>query len=414
MRLPSYGLFAAMLAAAGLPIYLHAPSFYAAEYGIGLTALAAALFVLRLLDVVQDPVLGWLSGRLQNRRRVAVSVAVMLLALAMLGLFAVVPPIAPLVWFAAMLLVLFSAYSFLTITFYARGVAKAAEIGTGGHVRLAGWRETGALIGVSVAAVAPTILIGTGAPYAAFAVGFVVLCLAAWAGMRLEWLGGQEAAQPGVSEFRDILSDPVTRRLLVVGLANAAPVAVSASLFLFFVEDVLAAPAWSGPLLLAFFLAAAVGAPLWAGLAQRIGARPALTLAMVLNIAAFAPVPVLAAGDAPVFAVICVVSGLCVGADATLLPALFARRVAEVAPTGAAGFGLWSFVSKFTLALAAIVLLPALDAAGFVAGGDSPEAALRLLAFLYAGLPCVLKLVALAFLWAGPLGQNRSGETRHA
>ncbi len=37
----------------------------------------------------------------------------------MLGLFAVAPPVAPLLWFALMLALLFSAYSFLTIAFYA-------------------------------------------------------------------------------------------------------------------------------------------------------------------------------------------------------------------------------------------------------------------------------------------------------
>ena len=405
MRLPGYGLFAAMLAAVGLPIYLHAPAHYAQEYGISLTALAGVLFVLRLVDVVQDPLLGWLSGRLARFRDLAVSTGVALLALAMLGLFAVPPPVAPLLWFAAMLLVLFSAYSFLTISFYARGVGKAQELGGGGHVRLAAWRETGALIGVSAAAVTPTLLDASGAPYAFFALGFVAVAALAWRAMRAEWTS-EHAPAAGFADFATILSDPVARRLLTVGLANAAPVAVSASLFLFFVEDVLAAPLWSGPLLLVFFLAAAGAAPLWARLAQRIGARRALTVAMIVNIAAFAPVPLLAAGDAPIFAAICVLSGICVGADATLLPALFARRMEVVAPSGAAGFGLWSFVNKFTLALAAIVILPALETAGYVAGGESPDAALRLLALFYAGLPCVLKLVALAFLWAGPLERD--------
>ncbi|MEM9757047.1 MAG: MFS transporter, partial [Pseudomonadota bacterium] len=266
------------------------------------------------------------------------------------------------------------------------------------------WRETGALLGVSAAAVAPTLLGPMGSPYAAFAIGFAVLCLAALLAMRGEWAApGEAAASAGLREFADVLADPVARRLLFVALANAAPVAVSASLFLFFVEDALMAPAWAGPLLLLFFLAAAGAAPLWAALARRIGTRLALSIGMALAIAAFAPVPWLGPGDVGVFAVICVVSGATLGADLTLLPALFARRMAEVAPGAAAGFGLWAFVTKLTLALAAIVILPALDAAGFVAGGTSPAAALQLLGLLYAGLPCGLKLIALALLWAGPL-----------
>ena len=72
--LPSYALFAALLACAGLPIYIHAPKFYVDEYGVSLTALAAVLFGLRLLDVVQDPLFGRLSERWRAHRGLSVGV----------------------------------------------------------------------------------------------------------------------------------------------------------------------------------------------------------------------------------------------------------------------------------------------------------------------------------------------------
>ena len=127
--LAGYGLFAATLAAAGLPIYIHAPKVYVDEYGVSLASLGLVLAGLRLLDVVQDPLLGRLAGRLQGQRGLAVALAVALMAAAMLGLFAVAPPIAPLVWFALMLAGVFSAFSFLTICFYAQGVACAPQLG---------------------------------------------------------------------------------------------------------------------------------------------------------------------------------------------------------------------------------------------------------------------------------------------
>ncbi|MEP3696909.1 MAG: MFS transporter, partial [Marinomonas sp.] len=80
---------------------------------------------------------------------------------------------------------------------------------------------------------------------------------------------------------------------------------------------------------------------------------------------------------------------------------------AEIAPEAAEGFGLWSFVSKLSLAFAAAVLLPLLDAAGLQSGvGASPEAALATLTFFYAILPCFLKLAALALLAATPLEED--------
>jgi GPH family glycoside/pentoside/hexuronide:cation symporter len=64
----------------------------------------------------------------------------------------------------------------------------------------------------------------------------------------------------------------------------------------------------------------------------------------------------------------------------------------------AAGFGLWSFVSKLSLALAAATLLPALQWAGFMPSIANSDGALWALSLAYAGLPCALKLIALAIL----------------
>ncbi|MEM1130917.1 MAG: MFS transporter [Pseudomonadota bacterium] len=403
-RMPAWSLYAAVLSGAGLPIYIYAPKFFADTYGVSLTALAAVLFGLRLLDVVQDPALGWVSERLGSWRGRVMAFGSALLAASMIGLFAVSAPVAPLFWFGLTVTGLFTAFSLLTINFYAQGVAKAEALG-GNHVRLAAWRETGALLGVCSAAVAPSLLIGVSAtPFATFAFGFAAAaCLAAFA-MAPEWSGTPSSAPP--TPIRAIWSDRIARRLLILALVNAAPLAVSSTLFLFYVESRLAAPGWEGALLVLFFLSAAASAPLWGWVAGRVGPKRALLTAMVLAIAAFVSALFLGPGDVMVFAVICVLSGATIGADLTLLPALFATRMARIAPIGGQGFGLWSLVSKLALAVAAAVLLPALEAAGFQSGGENPPAALALLAALYALVPCFLKVVAIALLAATRLDET--------
>lgn len=394
--LPGYAGFAAVLAAAGLPIYIHAPKFYVDSYDVSLAALGSVLFFLRLLDVVQDPLFGKLAVALRAHRRLTVGVTLSVMALAMIGLFAVPPLVSPLVWFAVTLTLVFSAFSFLTINFYARGVGKAADIGTSGHLVLARWRETGALLGVCVAAVLPSALEAAGVePFAGYALAFLIACLVAGYAMHDEWGGATEIGQVG---FGAVLRDAAARRLLLIALLNAAPVAVSSTLFLFFVESRLGAPGWEGPLLLLFFMSAAGAAPLWGKLAQSYGAKPVLLGAMGLAIVAFAFAGLLRDGDIFAFAAICLVSGAAVGADLTLLPAMFAQRMERIAPEASEGFALWSFVSKFTLALAAVVLLPLLQASGFSSGEDNDARSLLVLSLLYAGVPCVLKLFAVALL----------------
>lgn len=393
MTLLPWSLFAALIASAGLPIYIHAPKFYVDQYGASLTALGLVLFGLRLLDVVQDPALGWLAERARKYRGALVTGAVLLMAVSMLMLFAVPPVLPVLWWFALSLTGLFSAFSLLTICFYAQGVARAKTL-PGGHLRLAGWREAGALTGISLAAVAPVALATVSdRPFAAFAACFALLAVVALWAMRGAW--GAEAA-PAASPLV-VLSDPRTRGLLLLALVNAAPVAVTSTLFLFFVESRLGAPGTEGPLLLLFFLSAAVTAPVWGRLAQRIGQRRALLWGMALAVAAFAFAMTLGTGDILAFAVIAAASGAALSADMVLLPALFARHLADRGGE-AMGFGLWSFASKITLAFAAAALFPILQARGFVSGTVNTDKALQTLTLLYAGLPCTLKLLAIALL----------------
>ncbi|MEL6958599.1 MAG: MFS transporter [Pseudomonadota bacterium] len=398
-RYPNYSLFAAVLSGAGLPIYIYAPEYYATTYGVSLTTLGFVLGGLRFFDFIQDPLLGWVSERLRKAKAVTVSGGVGLLALSMVGLFAVAPPIDPVWWFAITITGLFSAFSFLTINFYAQGIAKVSHIHDG-HVRLAAWRESGALLGVCVAAVAPTLLLSVSDDgFDLFAWGFAALALLAGLWMWREWTPAPIEQDP--TPIRDILADTQARRLLLLALVNATPVAVSSTLFLFFVDARLDAPGWEGPLLVLFFFAAAVSSPFWSKLAQRYGEKPVLLSAMVLAIIVYVWALTLAAGDVIPFAIICVLSGATIGADLTLLPALFAKRMSHIAPNGGQGFGLWSLVSKFTLAFAAVTLLPLLEQSGFDATAETnPEEALRMLTVLYALVPSVLKLVAIGLLAA--------------
>ncbi|WP_333714468.1 MFS transporter [Yoonia sp.] len=395
-RLPAYSLFAAVLAGAGLPIYIYAPKYYADTFGVSLAALGALLFGLRLFDMIQDPVLGWISERLAGRKKIVITGVAGIMALSMIGLFAVAPPIDPLWWFGITVTGLFSAFSFLTINFYAQGIGKAGN-DPQGHVRLAAWRESGALLGVCIAAVIPTVLIGVVAdPFAAFAFGFAALALIAAVFMWPEWKGRVDQDPTPIGT---IVADPTARKLLILALVNATPLAVSSTLFLFYVESKLGAPGWEGGLLVLFFLAAALSSPLWSALARRFHPKPVLIVAMCLAVASFGYTLTLSPGDVIPFAIICVISGATIGADLTLLPAMFAKRMAAISPNGGQGFGLWNLVNKFTLAFAAVVLLPLLERSGFVAGAtDLPPEAITMLTALYALVPSLLKILAIGLL----------------
>jgi GPH family glycoside/pentoside/hexuronide:cation symporter len=396
-KLAAYAVFGAFLSAAGLPLYIHAPKYFVDEYGVSLLAIGYVLFALRLLDVVQDPVFGWVSTRLGRYREVAMVLASAIIGLGMLGLFALPPMLPPLIWFGVMLTLVFSAFSFLTINFYAQGVQRASTLGPFGHLRLARWREAGALIGICAAAIAPAVLAYVlKAPFVGFALGFAGLAFVATVMMHGEWTAPLSAESTG---FGAVMRDPLARRLLLIAFVNSAPVAVSSTLFLFYVESRLLAGGMEGPFLLLFFLSAAISAPVWGAVAEKQGAKKALITGMSLAILTFGFACFLGAGDWVAFTFVCIGSGAALGADLTILPALFAKRLGQISPAATEGFGLWSFVSKSTLAFAAFALLPSLPGVGFESGSvtNSPEA-LFLLTFLYAAVPCAFKVLSLGLL----------------
>ncbi len=381
---------AAVLAAAGLPLYVHLPRF-AAETGMGLGTVGALLLVFRLFDLVQDPLLGLLADRWRRWRRGLAMGSLIAMGIGFFWVFTLQPGIWEL---AAGLAVLFTGFSLGMILFYSQGVGLAQ--GAGEHLRLAGLREAGTLTGIVIAALLPTlfaVLTNPARSYALF--GLVMLGLSVLAALATRGFWTADAMPPPPRlQLRPFLAAG-GGRLLALALINALPVALTSSLFLFFVEDRLQLPHLAGPYLLLFFVAAGVSAPLWSRLAARFGARQVLVPAMVLAILAFLWTATLAPGAGVGFAVITVLSGVALGADMVILPALFANVLARADLPAGAAFGTWFLAGKLALALAAATALPILQRVGYVPGGDNSPEVLQTLTALYALVPCALKLPAI-------------------
>ncbi len=399
------GLVAAMLAFAGLPLYVHAPRFYAQEIGFDLALLGALLLAARALDSFQDPLIGRLADRWPGRREPWALVSGCLLV----GGFALL--FAPPQWghptgrLTVGLVAAFTGFSALQIALYDHGLAQAETPGMG-HTRIALWREVGGLAGICLAALAPAAfapMLGESLAYTGYAGAFGLFALVVLATMRGRWLSSARA--PFTGPFGLALSEPGVGPVLVFGFVNSLAVAVTSTLFLFFVADILEAEAHSGFVLMAFFAAAAAAAPAWARLAERIGRKMALTSGMALSVASFLWAYALGSGDVGIFYGIAVASGAALGADMTLTPAMLAARIRD---GGAQVFSVWTFLQKSALAVGAGVSLAALGMAGY-APGATDDAALRALAAGYALAPCALKLLAIAALWLFVIDQGERG-----
>ena len=117
-----YAVFAAPLAAVGIPIYIYAPKFLVDHHGLSLWYVGAMFLFLRLIDVIQDPFLGKIAQTIGEYRKHSVLIFVMMLCFSVWFFFAVDPLFEPSIYFCLCLIVMFTAFSYLNICFYSQGL----------------------------------------------------------------------------------------------------------------------------------------------------------------------------------------------------------------------------------------------------------------------------------------------------
>ena len=392
-RLLAYGGLGLPLAFAALPLYVHLAPFYSGV--ISLSLLGAILLALRFLDAAIDPLIGALFDRFPHPRSL-VALSLPSLGLGWMGVFTLPTSLPVVPWLIMMLTLTTVGYSLATVVHTSWG----ARLSNVPHerTRLFAAREGFGLIGVVLAAALPTVLAATlteglarmGWIFLGLLLVFAALTLVATPPMQ------RSALSPGLRQMLRPLANPAFARFAPGYLLNGVAAALPATLVIFFIDDVLQLAAHSGLFLVIYFLSGALGLPLWVRLAKRIGTLDAWLLSMGLSIAAFSGAFWLGAGDLVGYALVCAASGLALGADLALPPALVADMIdADPAPQPGAYYGLMSFFAKLTLALAAGLALPLLDFWGYAPGGGN----LFALSATYALLPILMKLGALAWFW---------------
>ena len=397
----AYGVLGLPLAMAALPMYVYLPQLYAQAGGMSLGLLGALLLGARVADAGIDPLLGAWADR-ARRRPLLVALALPFLAAGLFGLMHP-PESGTAAWLLLFMLITFFGFSLATVAYQAWGAEAGGD--AAGRTRLTASREGFGLLGVLLAAVLPGLLsaeLGRGLSLLAW-IYPALLAAAAW----LCWRGAPvapHAARPGAAiGLMQAWRNARFTRLLALFAVNGIAAALPATLVLFFVADVLRAPAWGGAFLAMYFLAGVLCLPLWVGLARRLGRMRAWAAGMLLACAAFTGAYGLGSGDTWQFALVCLLSGAALGADLALPAALLADIAEDEA--GAAGqsgagacFGWWNLVAKLNLALAVGLALPLLAWLGY-RPGVVDEQALGALAAVYCLLPLALKLLAAALCW---------------
>lgn len=391
-----YGLLAIPLAFAGLPLYVHAPDFYATEAGLSLSLIGTIILAVRVFDAVQDPVIGYLGYKYANRRKGVFIAAFAILAAGFLMLFHPVQTGAA-IWFAVSLVLATTAFSMIMINMNAVGSLWSRHHHD--KTRITTWREGLGLSGLLLAALLPAFVSLSVYSYILLAV--LAVCgtvFIRWLVQHKDTIAQQEQARPAkVSDIR--VKRHTLAFYMIYGMSMLAS-SIPAVLVLFYIRDYLYAEEWTGLFLALYFLSGVVAMPMWQYLSRRFGKVTSWALAMVGAVAVFGWAFTLQAGDLCQYALICIFSGMALGAELALPPSILSDIIddEQAGQKTPVYFAALTFLTKTAFALGSAIAFLWLGQTTFTPDSANTEPALKSLAFVYALLPCVIKLFSVAGL----------------
>lgn len=408
IELFQYSLLALPLAFAGLPLYIHAPDFYTRDLGMNIGFIGAVLLGIRIFDAVQDPFIGYISDKNASVRLQIILVGAAMLTVGMAALFYGPHFSVPIsAWFAVSMILATTGFSIVTINLNMIGGfwhSSSKE-----RTRISAWRESFGFMGLLLASVLPTALFMVTSTQSSFKIVFWIFAALTVCALILFIRFMQYArnlqtlartkTQKGFS-FLPILIGADKLFFTVCFLAHLSA-ALPGVLVLFFIRDYLGAGDLSGLFLLIYFVSGAAFMTVWVKLSAEIGKYKAWLISMILAVVTFIWAYMLEPGDVLAYGIICGLSGMALGADLALPPAIMADRISKQKTESQATqyYAVLAFIPKMAIALASGGSFIVLGELGFIPGVQNMQGALYGLAGLYALLPCFIKLIAAGLLW---------------
>jgi len=406
-RYALYGMPAFGLSVVGIPLYIYLPTFYTLELGMEVGLVGLILLIARLLDMLFDPFMGFVSDHTPKAFGKRKPWIVLGACVLLLGYYGLLHP--PRESFLALWLFLFSLLTYVGLSSVSVPyMALSAEISYDYHDKslIASAREITGILGMVAALALPYVLDIAHTPSLTLQALYTLLLISLPLGVGLLWLGVHEKPQHhetvSLMHSLPLLRHPNTLFLLIAYIFNTLANAIPSTLFLYFVTFVLQDAQQSGLLLMLYFISGILGLPFWLWLSLKIGKKKAWIASMLFCSLSFVSVPFLGAGDTLFFTGIVVASGLCLGADLTLSSSLQAdlAQSYEDSSTPLSGvlFGLWGMCTNLSLALGVGISFGILGLLGFEASSPNPASLLGI-SLMYGLLPVALKLLSSVFVW---------------
>lgn len=394
-----YSFIAFPLAFAGIPVYLHAPDYYATNAGIKIEVIGFALLFLRLADAFLDPFIGSLSDRFFHYRDKIIYFGSFLL---LLGFWMIFHPIASgiIFWFILSIFLCTLGFSLVAINIQAFG--GLWDIPAAQATKVIVTREAIGLLGLLAASIIPTIFYifykeSNFHLMTVMLMFIVIFSLIVFS----SWFKSSVIRSPDDKSYNEsmklIFINKKVKLFFISYFFSAFAAAIPATLIIFYVRDYLNAEQYLGPFLLVYFASGALSMPIWKTLAIKQTCKHAWLYSMIFALFSFIWAFFLQPNDIFGFFIICFLSGMAVGANLGLPSAIIAEFISlnKHEKYAASYYSISNFLSKFSLAVASGIALPTLGFMGYQPGIARTD---FLFPITYALLPCFFQILSILIL----------------
>lgn len=416
------------VAALGVPLTVYLPNYYASHIGLSLASVGLAFTMVRLIDILFDPLIGVAINATHTRFgrfRPWMMAGAPLLMLAAFMIFMAEPGITR-VYMVGWLLVLYAGFSMLTLGHSAWAAALVPEY----HQRsvVYGWMQAvGVLATITVLALEPIMATfwHKSVTQGVQAMGWFIIGITPFTILLCTLVVGEpkqaeKAERVTLRDYWVMFARPSLLRMLGADLALALGPAITAALYIFFFTQALGfTRTLTNVLLLIYILAGLFGAPTWALVAKRLGKHQTVMTGCVLYGFAQTIVFIMPHGNMMLMVPGMFFAGFVVSCFTFLIRAMVADISDEVRldigkDRSALLYGLITSTSKVGSTLSVGITFGILAAFGFQAkeGIVNSGVALDALIGCYVVVPVLTMFVGAAALWGYKLDRKSHDNIR--
>ncbi len=404
----NYSLFAFPLSFVGLPIYINISDFYAKKFGLELALIGLILMVVRIIDVLQDIAVGYVSDFLARKkfyRQRIISISAICLCFLFYVLFN--PPnisgnFLITIWFFAILTLTYTFFNFAVINYEA--IAALVAKNQSQRIAINSAKEFVGLLGFLVATILPFALMQINNNsledgYFSLSLFFVMSILVANF-FGLSKVKIDHSYQKNMAKkinLKAVFFQKDFLIFLIIFLVNSIAVSLPTATIIFYVEDVLDLKDKFGSFLGVYFVSAIVFMFFWKGILQKYDKIKIWIISIIGSVLTFFLAFFLDANNAQYFYLICFFSGIFLGPDLINPPSIIADLTQKNKNEISSFFALYNMTSKIGLMLASSISLLILGIYGYQPGEKS-NVGQEIIPYLYAFVPCILKLIVVGLL----------------